>query len=323
MKKGTRPAKPGRSMKKEPKRKAAPATGRDPKREGKKRPLEEVSDEEGGKARRKKKKAVAGDSKPAKKSRRKEPSADDLSEDSEESEVEELFGEKAGEKDASGRGRSKKDQGPFGSGDAVEYRERSDDSSEEDARFRDAPAVQRSASNQARLMRYAKKNPGRLASRMLMKMRTESARGIVGGSVATHYLLTMMLPQLGSGLNLRSQRELRTLCLAVDLLARLRPAQAADLLSQRIKAIEKAGVDGHWGSAQYLELMSPEQAGLLEREEEIFTNKEYLLEMKLRSMENRGRDRDHPKGGKEKGGKKGRDRGKGKGNPTEKKGEAA
>lgn len=44
--------------------------------------------------------------------------------------------------------------------------------------------------------------------------------------------------------------------------------------------------------------------------------------MKLRHMDRGNRDREHPKGGKEKGGKKGRDRGKGKGSQPEKKGEA-
>eukprot|EP00438_Fugacium_kawagutii_P025118 Skav230791 [mRNA] locus=scaffold312:65520:71347:+ [translate_table: standard] len=229
----------------------------------------------------------------------------------------------AKKKKASGSSsKGKKDRGPFGGSTAVTFQ--GGESSETEADFRDAPAVHKTASNQARLMVYAKKKPGRLSSRMLLKMQQESARGIVGAegdeghtpSVATHYLLTMMLPQLGSRLNLRSQRELRTLCLAVDLLARKHPAQAADVLSQRIKAIEKAGIDGHWGSAQYLELLSPEQSGLLEREEEVYTSKEYLLELRLKGMDKQ-RGRDPGKGEKEKGGKKGRERGKGKGAPQE------
>ncbi|CAL1144295.1 unnamed protein product [Cladocopium goreaui] len=61
-------------------------------------------------------------------------------------------------------------------------------------------------------------------------------------------------------------------------------AQAADLLSQRVKALEKATVDSHWGSAQFLELLSPETADPLERDEEVFTNREWLLEMKLKNM---------------------------------------
>lgn len=86
-------------------------------------------------------------------------------------------------------------------------------------------------------------------------------------------------------MNLQLQRELKTLCLAVDYLATKHPARAADLLSQKVKSIEKAGTDGYWGSAQYLKLVSPEMAGLLDCEEEIYINREFLQELKLRGME--------------------------------------
>ena len=55
------------------------------------------------------------------------------------------------------------DRGPFGGGELVKYRGRSDSESES---FQDVPA-DRKASNQLKLAGYAKKKPGRLASRML------------------------------------------------------------------------------------------------------------------------------------------------------------
>ena len=104
---------------------------------------------------------------------------------------------------------------------------------------------------------------------------------------------------------------MKTLCTAIDMLAQKLPAHAADLLGQRVKALEKATLDGHWGSAQFLELLSPEQAGLLERDEQVFTTKEYLLDLKLKGLDKWQRPpRENPKGDREKGGKKGKTRGK-------------
>ena len=202
----------------------------------------------------------------------------------------------------------KVDRGPFGSGSAVKYKKGSD--SESESVFRDAPLNQQ-ASSQLKLVQYAKKRPGRLASRLLLKMQQDSARDFRGANLlpekktppaATHYLQTMMLPQMGGKMNLRTLRELKTLCTALDTLAVSRPAQAADVLAQRIKALERATSEGHWSSAQFLELISPESAGLLERDELVHLTKEYLLDQKLKNY-----DRMPPRGGKgERKGEKGK-----------------
>ena len=94
--------------------------------------------------------------------------------------------------------------------------------------FREAPAAPK-ASNQLKLMQYAKKTPGRLASRLLLKMQAEGAQGAVGANpaeqgemtppAAVHYFHTMMVPQLGTRLGMRAHREMRALCTALDLLA--------------------------------------------------------------------------------------------------------
>ena len=56
-------------------------------------------------------------------------------------------------------------------------------------------------------------------------------------------------------MGVRSQRELKTLCQVLGCLASEKPAAAADLVAQRIKAIEVGLTDGNWKRGQYLELI--------------------------------------------------------------------
>ena len=314
----------GKSAKeKEKKQVKAKETKKKKKRSPSKSPPKAKGSESKKRTRKEKKKkdeSSSGEDEKAKKkkSRKRTPSPSSSSE----SEEPKLFGETAPAPKKSKKQQAQ-DRGPFGGGEAVVYK--GDAGSDSDEGFQDASAVHK-VSNQVKLVQYAKKNPGRLASRMLLKMAQESARGIVGAAmegnesltppIAVHYLITMMIPQLGTRLNMRTQRELRTLCTALDMLARQEPAHAADLLTQRVKALEKASQDAHWGSAQYLELLSPEAGGLLDRAEEVYLNKEYLLELKLRGMDKgtpRGQRSDQKGGAAEKGGKKGKEKGKGKG----------
>ena len=235
-----------------------------------------------------------------------------------------MFGEGTEGKASSSAKKGQRDRGPFGGGDIVRYQGES--SSESEAVFREAPTVPK-ASNQLKLMQYAKRTPGRLASRLLLKMQVEGAQGAVGANpadrgeltppAAVHYFHTMIVPQLGQRLGMRAHREMRTLCTALDMLARKLPAHAADLLGQRLKAIEKSCHDGHWQAAQFLELLGPDAGGLLERDEEVFMNREHLLELKLKGFSNPRAGKDG-KGSQEKGGRKGKERGKGKGGEREK-----
>ena len=103
--------------------------------------------------------------------------------------------------------------------------------------------------------------------------------------VALNYLLTILLPTLGPKVGVRSTRELKTLGSILDHLAGGSPSKAADVVCQRIKALERATQEGHWGAAQYLELLAPEGTLLLDRDEEAYMTKEYLLEQKLRSYD--------------------------------------
>ena len=304
----------------EVKRKTERGRRRSPTSSGEKKPKKKRKARPSGSGRRRKERSE--DSRSPRKAKRARRSTSAGS-GSSSSDRDELFGGKRhGAED--GRRKGHRDRGPFGGGEIVTFREASESESES---FRDAPADRRAAT-QLQLVRYAKNKPGRLASRMLLKMQQEGARGAVGADpeqvgltppAAVHYLLTVMVPKLGNQLNMRSLREMRTICTALDHLALHRPAQAADLLTQRLKALEKATIEAHWGSAQFLELLSPESAGLLERDEEVYTNREYLLEMKLKNMDQwRKTPKGEPKGDREKGGKKGREKGKGKGGAKEK-----
>ena len=217
-----------------------------------------------------------------------------------------------------------RDRGPFGEGFSMSYGEEESESTEAD--FRKGPSTP-AKSGQLKLIKYANRFPGRLASRMLVKMEQATARGVGGpnqkGSeltppVAMNHLLTVLIPSLGERAGMRTVRELKTLGVILDHLAVKQFAKAADVVSQRIKALERATHEKHWGAAQFLELLPPEGTMLLDRDEEMYLAREYLLDQKLKSYDQPKRwNFDKPgKGyGKEKGhkGEKGGKDGKGEG----------
>lgn len=202
----------------------------------------------------------------------------------------------------------KGDRGPFGSGMPVAFKsEDTSESDEEGSVFREAPA-QPARSCQLALMAYSHRHPGRLAARLLIKMKDEVLIGSAGAKTppsGVQYLLQILTPKLGSKSNIRTLRELRTLMVVLDLLARSSPGRAADVVAQRVKALERATCDGAWTSAQFLELIPSESSSLLDRDEQVYLNKEALLEQKLRHGEK-------PAWRAEKPGKKG-EKGKGRG----------
>lgn len=195
---------------------------------------------------------------------------------------------------------SEQDRGPFGGGPPVKFKEKDDTgSSSSESSFRKGPSST-AKSSQQRWLAYSNRHPGRLASRMLLKMEQATARGVEGPNhtegnrtpaVAMNHVLTILLPSLGQKAGLRSTRELKTLGSILDLLARGAPSKAADVVAQRIKAVERASHESHWGSAQFLELLPPENSMLLDKDEEMFVAKEYLLEQKLRDYDRRGGQR--------------------------------
>ena len=190
----------------------------------------------------------------------------------------------------------------------MEFNEDESFESDQGSVFREAPA-QPKKSGQLALMTYSHKKPGRLAARLLMKMRSEVSLGLAGAD----YMGREKTPAMGQRANHRTQRELRTLMVAIDLLARLNPAPAADVLCQRVKALERASMDAVWAGAQFLELIPSENVSLLDRDEQVYRNKEMLLEQKLHR-----RDQGSPwKGGGARGDQKGL-KGRGKGAKSQK-----
>eukprot|EP00435_Cladocopium_sp_Y103_P031625 s532_g8.t1 len=247
--------------------------------------------------------------------RKKGTESKDSGEYTSESESEELFKNRRREGSKSPLAG---DRGPFGEGPAVDYKD-GDNSDSSESDFRSAPSGS-TKSSQLKLLSYSRRYPGRLASRMLLKMSKASARGLEGAvrsktpAVATHHLLTVLQPSLQGKLGMRTLRELKTLTNCLDLLAQGEIGRGADLVSQRVKALERASIEGHWNSAQFLELLPPENSTLLERDEELFLAKEFLTDQKIRNYDRAGRPKgwENPKGGgKGKDNQKG-EKGKGK-----------
>ena len=150
-------------------------------------------------------------------------------------------------------------------------------------------------SHQLRLVEYSQRRPGRLTSRLLTKMQTllsrdagppfqDASRADLTPATATSYLLTVMIPTYRERLGVRLLRELRTVCSALDNIAGGRGEVAADVLSQRLKALELQLNDNGWQRAQYLELIDPEGSGLAEQEEQRMAAREQALEQKMQNQ---------------------------------------
>ena len=131
-------------------------------------------------------------------------------------------------------------------------------------------------------------------------------------AVATKYFYSILMPAHPL-MGMRNSRETRTLCRALDLLAVKEYGQAADLIAQRVKALERNMVDNHWDRAQWAELLPPEGTTLMDREEDQMLAQEESLQNRLRGKGGGygWQDWRSEKGSKGKG--KGKDKGKDKG----------
>ncbi|CAK9045590.1 unnamed protein product, partial [Durusdinium trenchii] len=146
-----------------------------------------------------------------------------------------------------------------------------------------------------KLQRYAQRHPGRLAARLLHTMGV-AGRVPVGAlrqkgksilknieANAVSYYNVALVPNLKAKWTPRSGRELKYLTILLDLLVENKSAQAADIIAQRIKALEKSVQDNNsWVRARFLELVEPDDVALLDRGEEAMIQKELEREEKLR-----------------------------------------
>ena len=241
---------------------------------------------------------------------------------------------KKGERrDDKGSKKKKKDRGPFGVARTEEWtqgdsKESSESSSSVESDFHKASGEK---SLQLKLVRYAQRHPGRLATRLLRLM--AKAVGFSSGALTSKsptmkeapatahlYFLTVLTPALNTKWTARTAREMKCWATILDLLAEGKGPEAADIASQRLKALERSVHDGNaWRRARYLELVDPEDHLLTDKGEEKMMNRELELEEKSRGKGNWSLWDPDPKGGK---GKKGKEGGKGKGggkgkNPSE------
>ena len=142
-----------------------------------------------------------------------------------------------------------------------------------------------------------KSHPGLLTKRTLKDIIENSGAAWALGAADLQHLLTHIkstqltqMPALfrlhGSrteimrGNNVRNKRELQTLTLALDLIVGNQPSAAADVLCQRLKALEVAHLEQKWDTAELLELIHPEQGLLADREELLWASKELAVTAK-------------------------------------------
>lgn len=201
---------------------------------------------------------------------------------------------KARSKKKTRKKKQKLDRGPFGAGEQRDYgiAVESSSGSESDQSFRDAPTSS-SKDRHMQLLEYSQKYPGRLASRLLLRMQSLVFKGEGAGMtstvkdpvppIASNYLITVFLPEHRGAVPMRTLRELKTLALVLDRLVSDRRREAADLIAQRIKALELSLVDSGWHRAQFLELLPQEGATLMETDETAMVSKQHLLDSKLKA----------------------------------------
>ena len=115
----------------------------------------------------------------------------------------------------------------------------------------------------ARVRGIAEAFPGVLAHQALNQMKSnlmqhleEDDKGGACQPVAVQYYRQVLQRKAGGA----TARELLSLCAAADLLVRGRPAQALDLILQRVKSAESTLGGTHWTVSQKLEVLPAEQA---------------------------------------------------------------
>eukprot|EP00435_Cladocopium_sp_Y103_P017142 s2265_g4.t1 len=191
-----------------------------------------------------------------------------------------------------------RDHGPFGVAPSETWEEKesakgstSSSSASSDQSFQKAPS---STAHHMKLVRYAKRHPGRLVARLLRKM--QSATGFGGGAetkpkekeaelraVAHMYFLAVMTPALRDKWSPRTQRELKICTSLLDLMVLGKGPEVADILTQRIKALEKSAQDNNqWRKAKHLELIEGEDIALADQGEENTMAREAEREERLR-----------------------------------------
>ena len=87
-----------------------------------------------------------------------------------------------------------------------------------------------------------------------------------------------------ASVRLRNLRDMATIAAALDHLACRRAANAADVLAQRLIALEMSSVDRIWDRAQHVELVEQDSAQLADRELHLLANREMKARKEQESL---------------------------------------
>lgn len=123
-----------------------------------------------------------------------------------------------------------------------------------------------------------------------------------------HYARTNLL---GSGVSPPMAQEILTISMTLDMVLQGKIAAGADILSQRLKALETLTKGSHWSVARQHELCRLDQGGIAEENESLEAARLAREEEKLRTMVSRGGT--GGKGQEGTKGKKGKEKSSGKG----------
>ena len=104
--------------------------------------------------------------------------------------------------------------------------------------------------------------------------------------VATQWLLAVLFTaHPAKELAPRTTRELRTMCLAIDLLLKGQVEAALDVLLQRVKAVERSVSDSGWDVAKWFELIPTGDSLLIPRSEARAVQREHTAETESTTKE--------------------------------------
>lgn len=153
----------------------------------------------------------------------------------------------------------------------------------------------------AKLVNFAEKHPRQLASSMLKRMQArvmdegEATSSNTTGTpiVGKLYYNKVLKNKL---VNKRNAQEVKTLLTVMDHLSAQRYNQAADVLAQRVKAIELAQESGAWETAKFLELVEDDGDPLADRDEQAMILQQMRFENSIKVPDPSSGKGQHAKG---------------------------
>ena len=135
----------------------------------------------------------------------------------------------------------------------------------------------------------SEKCPGALAFTALMEARQNllTTAGMSWGmekKVVAPIFMQYARQQMSQGMAPAMLQEAMTISTSIDLLMANRPAAAADVLCQRLKALESLYRGSHWTVARQIELVRTEQLGLIQENEGLEAARRAKEDEKLKAL---------------------------------------